>query len=898
VDDDGNGHIDDVHGYDFANESGEPLDDHGHGTHVAGIIAAAGDNQTHVCGVCWKATIMAIKATDPDTLGQTSNIAEGIYYAVCNGADVLSCSWGMNPPSRALADAFQYAYSQGVVAVASAGNDNTNRVFYPAGYPTVLSVGASTEQDQRASFSNYGTWVDIMAPGVNILSLSPWGTQPMQGTSMACPHVSGACALMLSINPYLTPDKVEETITASGDAVMPGTCRSNARLNLFKAVSSVVSPGGTVWFDKEIYPDSGDMSVCVIDADLKGTGRCEVEITTDGNDAEPLVLTEDGPVAGVFRGRVGIRAGELTRNDGLLQVLDGCVVTVTYIDQSGTGRFEGVSRTIRDKAVIDGRAPSVSGVVIDASSPQPTVTFDTGEPTTAAVRCWKGGSQEAVLTVSTMPIYAQHHSIVLRPVVPQTDYTFEIEVIDRVGHAARDDNQGGFYGFSTVADLGHLYVPADYATIQDAIDHCWDGDTVWVADGTYTGPGNRDIDFNGKAITVRGENGPQACVVDCQGSVQDPHRGFIFHHRETPDSILDGLTITGGYRQGETTNGLVCRGGAILCNAASPTIRNCVLRDSSAAQGGGLGVYGDSRVTMVHCEFTDNTATWGGGAYCGGATTVELTDCVFSRNRGTSYYGGLFCGYDNTRATLTRCVFQENSATYGGGAVGSGSSRVTIVESRFIGNTVWGESWSRGGAIMASGGEVSVLGSIFSGNRGSHYGAALYNDVCRLDLTNCTFAGNVALDGRLVACSSQDADTAFLRASNCIVWDGGSEVFTEGLADICIRYSDVWGGYPGDGNIDADPCFVDLGHWHDAGTPGDSKDDTWINGDYHLLSKAGYWSPIQEGWIAAQATSPCIDAGDPNWPVGQEPEPNGGRINQGGYGGTAQASRSVLEDSD
>jgi hypothetical protein len=121
------------------------------------------------------------------------------------------------------------------------------------------------------------------------------------------------------------------------------------------------------------------------------------------------------------------------------------------------------------------------------------------------------------------------------------------------------------------------HVPGEYGTIQAAIDACVAGDTVIVADGTYTGVGNRDIDFAGKALTVRSANGPANCTVDCQGSAQSKHRGFCFHTFENATSVLDGFTIQNGYAPLEGSCGT--SGGGIVCrDNANPTIRNCVLR--------------------------------------------------------------------------------------------------------------------------------------------------------------------------------------------------------------------------------------------------------------------------------------------------------------------------------
>jgi hypothetical protein len=109
-----------------------------------------------------------------------------------------------------------------------------------------------------------------------------------------------------------------------------------------------------------------------------------------------------------------------------------------------------------------------------------------------------------------------------------------------------------------------------------------------------------------------------------------------------------------------------------------------------------------------------------------------------------------------------------------------------------------------------------------------------------------------------------------------------------------IAYSDICNGWSGEGNMDLDPCFADPGYWDPNGTPEDPNDDIWIDGDYHLKSQAGRWGPAKQAWIRDDVTSPCIDAGDPMSPIGQEPFPNGGRVNMGAYGGTIEASKSYF----
>ena len=281
------------HGIDYVNNDNYPMDDHGHGTHCAGIIAAEGNNGLDIAGLCWNVKIMAVKFIDEDGYGTYNDAEDAFYYAVNNGADVISNSWGKNDYSQSMQDAIDYAYSQGVIIVASAGNDNTNSPHYPADSNHVISVAATDSNDQKASFSNYGDWVDIAAPGVDVLSLRAAGTSAgkpydsyttiMSGTSMSCPHVSGACALLLSKNPSITVDEVNDVLCVDTDPISPGLCRSNGRLNIHKAIK-------TIRFDNKYYLCSVEPNVRLIDFDLEGEPNVSVALETDGGDYETLVL--------------------------------------------------------------------------------------------------------------------------------------------------------------------------------------------------------------------------------------------------------------------------------------------------------------------------------------------------------------------------------------------------------------------------------------------------------------------------------------------------------------------------------------------------------------------------------------------------------------------------------
>ncbi|MHC4544956.1 MAG: S8 family peptidase [Planctomycetota bacterium] len=295
VDDDGNGYKDDVYGYDFCYEDGDPIDDMCHGTHVAGTIGAVGNNNKGVVGVCWQVEIMSLKSFDNHGVGYISDIIPAIYYAVNMGAKVINASWGRytDNPSQSLKDAIDEAGYNGVLFVAAAGNahydidDPEEESYYPAAYDSdnIIAVMSTDQNDAKSEFSNWGPIsVDLSAPGgrryehyavrhygvYDIFSTMPtFMTDYMEdenlytyydylaGTSMAAPHVSGACALLWAERPSLGHLEVKHVLMDKVDkiAALDDLCVSEGRLNLYKALNPPIfsvkdsSDHSAAWFD-------------------------------------------------------------------------------------------------------------------------------------------------------------------------------------------------------------------------------------------------------------------------------------------------------------------------------------------------------------------------------------------------------------------------------------------------------------------------------------------------------------------------------------------------------------------------------------------------------------------------------------------------------------------------
>ena len=203
-------------GYNVFDKNQPPKDEVGHGTHVAGIIGATVNNGEGIAGITWYNPILPVKALDNNGSGTSYSVAEGIIWATDNGAKVINMSLGNYVDGAFLHDAVKYAYDRDVVLIAATGNDNTRRPGYPAAYPEVFAVSATDANQKRASFSNYGNYVDVVAPGTSIASTYPNNQYAaLSGTSMACPHVSALAALIRSVNPSLKNTEVYDIMRQS-----------------------------------------------------------------------------------------------------------------------------------------------------------------------------------------------------------------------------------------------------------------------------------------------------------------------------------------------------------------------------------------------------------------------------------------------------------------------------------------------------------------------------------------------------------------------------------------------------------------------------------------------------------------------------------------------------------
>ncbi len=314
IDNDLNGFVDDIHGYDFANNDADPLDDQGHGTHVAGTVAAVGNNGIGVTGINWNAQIMALKFLDSSGSGDTDDAIKAIDYAVANGATISNNSWGYNGSfSQALYDAVKAARDADHVFVAAAGNgniigwgqDNDSNPFWPSNFnlDNVVAVAAVDHNDSKPLFSNYGaTTVDLAAPGVSILSTVPNNGYGLNsGTSMASPHVAGVIGLVRDLHPDWAYGQVIHQVLQSVDPIssMEGITVTGGRLNAAAAVGVVIEPAPEI----QVLLGSENLvaGTSVVDFGTTPPGLDqELTFTIKNRGVLPLHLTEPISVPGGY----------------------------------------------------------------------------------------------------------------------------------------------------------------------------------------------------------------------------------------------------------------------------------------------------------------------------------------------------------------------------------------------------------------------------------------------------------------------------------------------------------------------------------------------------------------------------------------------------------------------
>ena len=547
-------------------------------------------------------------------------------------------------------------------------------------------------------------------------------------------------------------------------------CSSNATIANCTIVRNFAGLGGAV------HCEGGDVTIvnCVL-WDNEAYYGSQIGLRSSATLTVSHCDVEGGEAAVSIEGGSTLNWGEgnldadplLTRDRMHLQADSVCVNA-----GDPNGDYTGQSDIDGEERVAGGRVDIGADEFIDTDGdelPDWWESLHFGSPTGGDPAADDDGDGAANLTE-----YAQSRD----PYAPPTTY-----YVDVAGDDAWD-------GLAPAWDDEH----GPKATIQAGIHVAdrYEGDEVIVADGTYTGEGNKGLDFGGKVLTLRSAAGPDNCVIDCEGS----GRGFRFHGAETGTSVIDGLTIRSGYLDGDFSPQVW--GGGVLCRNASPTIRGCLIAENEAVSGGG-----------VFCLYNN----------------AIMRDCTIAYNTANGSGGGVYtaCG----RPAIIHCNVNGNTAETVGGGILCYSGRPTVSHC-----TIWGNvaDISAGGGILCRDSDAVITNCLITGNSAGWYSGGGGGVYCTEDhhpppvsLNNCTIVQNVSgTYGGGVRCSG-----AIVEISNCIVWANMPDQLYD-VSGRYVSYSDIEGGWPGDGNIDADPLFLDP-----------------YQGNYRLLPG-----------------SPCIDAAD------------------------------------
>lgn len=496
-----------------------------------------------------------------------------------------------------------------------------------------------------------------------------------------------------------------------------------------------------------------------------------------------------------------------------------------------------------------------------------------------------------------------------------TDVTYYVDVTD-----GNDDANG--LSWSTA-----------WQDLQKGLDAAVDGDEIWVAQGTYTPDdpnGDRDETFRiphgvsvyggfptggstfGNRDTDTYETILSGDVNDNDtGEPNDASRSENSYHVVMGDSefTLDGFTISGGNANGSGQAHLTQGGGMVLshsdanvqdCNFtdnyaragaavyskyySQPVFNNCEFTDNLSLNGGGAVYSHDANSTFTNCSLTSNSAD--DSSSVGGAIRVfigthTLANCTFTSNTVERWGGAIYCEY--ATLTMTDCTFTDNTSITGGalflGDVTCSMTDCNVSDNNSIAGAGTYDGIAGGIYVSVSTSNLQMNNCILNANHAAKWGGGLLIETADVQMINCTVVNNVADtnrsgyghgDGVHISGTSSSLD-----ANNCIFYANEHDQITEHGAtpDVTVRYSCVEDDYTGTGNISSDPCFADPNH------------------DFHLKSQYGRFDPGSQTWVTDGVDSLCIDAGDPNYSVGDEPANNGGVINMGAYGGSSEASK-------
>jgi len=536
LDDDGNGYVDDVFGWDFTDAprfadggdyrdpDNDPMDEYsgGHGTKIAGIIAAQTSNYRGVAALTPGAKVMNLRAGTARGFLEEDDVARAVLYAMNNGARVINMSFGDVVVSRFLKDVIEYAYSEGIIVIASAGNSGTDVIHYPSGLPETISVGASDKSDQIAGFSNWGHTIDLVAPGVEIISPRAGGGYEMtNGTSFSAPMITATAGLLLSNNPEFSPEQIRNLLKTSADDIgIYGWDEhsGSGRLNMFRA--SQINKKSSLYIN---YPASG-LSVA--------------------RDSIPIVITAIDPDLVSISMSYGIGKDPLEWSELVVdypyQIIEDTISIFSISDIPDTSlifklnlkTWQGDILDYHSPITIDRTAPIISEVsnfeILEGDEFISLIEFKTDDITSADIYYRNVGSSEP-FEVIHLEYETDHHFYLFRSV---RNVEYYIRTLNMSGLLTIDDCDGNYYN---ILGSGGNIILEEFSQVEQSLPAGFilSEATDFDNDGNYEIVLSEYDDF--------GSFGPVAIYEYTQGQfVKQSETSFIGIPRSAGDADNDG----------------------------------------------------------------------------------------------------------------------------------------------------------------------------------------------------------------------------------------------------------------------------------------------------------------------------------------------------------------------
>jgi len=838
--------LDLANSWNFTDNNANVFDDLGHGTRVAGIIGAAGNNAEGIAGVAFGCALLSLDVATSAGVVTTADVASAINWAVARGADVVNMSLRFSGASQTLQNACDAAAAAGVLLVAAAGNENQGDLpVYPASYDSVIGVGAVMDDGAaRAPFSNYNNLqknlVELVAPGSTVFSTIP-GSQYNgtygSGTSFAAPMVSGVAALLKAHYPGQSAAAIRAHLDATcksvGQAFQPANSAGAGLLDAKTALETPMTPDISVVSvtvdDNTAYDPDNDGDGAL---DKGETARLVVTLSSLAADAlgvsgvlssSNTSLTLSGDLTALF-GDVRHGAAASNAADAFSTITVAALAPVQkavfQIALSGAGGF---SANLHFELPIENEL-AISGVKSNQTFTSATTYHVTAnlslrgtttiQPGTlfkvdpgVDIRADTGCALQAVGTAAAPIRFTAAKPFVAPPsggsgagagaglsnpnnIGPKT------EAVNTASY-----QQLRYVSASTGTDTSAAgSVSSPWRSIQYALGQISDASAskkyaLLVAEGNYTGTGDQvltmkeHVDLYGGFQASDWSRDIAAHVSTIDG--ENARRGV----NGANNARLDGFTVT----KGKTID----YGGGISCSGSSPTITNCAITSNSLTSGSGGGIYcvGAASPTIANCAITGNSAAWGGGVYCYCSSPL-IMNCVITGNSRS----GITCY--SSAPSIANCAVTSNTSDGAGGGVGCELSSPTLTSCAITGNSA-----AVGGGVCCWSSSPTITNCAITGNA-ADYGGGISCGGFFLSITNCAITGNSAEEtGGGISCEG-----SFLSITNCAIrLNGSTPIYVSG-ASPTVRYSNIEGGWSGLGgnNMDTDPRFVSPLFWGTA----------------------------------------------------------------------------------